>query len=129
MSVAKWCDVGQHAFPAGQPGATTIKLEQQVKNQWGGYQPNDTVQDLCASCARDQGMRGLANRMDISQEELDKIADEQRQRSGGIDIRKAIGSSRMPDNPPSRKDGKKLVDGEEYDRYIQWLEEQDGVAP
>ena len=83
MTNALWCDLGQHPFPAGQPGSTTLKVTEQVKNQWGGYQPSDTVKDVCRSCAKDYGYSGLVTR-DIPDEQLDKQADTSRERTGGI---------------------------------------------
>lgn len=56
MSAVKWCDLGQHPFPADQPGATTMTFGQQVGNQWGGSQPSNIAADVCAACALDSGM-------------------------------------------------------------------------
>lgn len=56
MSAVKWCDLGQHPFPANQPGATTMTFGQQVGNQWGGSQPSNIAADVCAACALDSGM-------------------------------------------------------------------------
>lgn len=78
MSQVLWCDVGQHAYPANQPGATTLKVEQQVKNQWGGYQPSDIVQDICRSCANDMGIRQVGKLPEKSDEEIDEVAEAQR---------------------------------------------------
>lgn len=83
MSFAKWCDLGQHAFPEGQPGSTTLKVTEQVKNQWGGTQPCDNVKDVCAACAKDYGYRGLSTDK-MTDEELDSQADSIRERSGGL---------------------------------------------
>lgn len=82
MSNALWCDPGGHAFPAGQPGSTTIKLSEQVKNQWGGSQPSDTVSDVCAACALELGYRGLAGAKLTPQQEQEQ-AEEVREGSGG----------------------------------------------
>lgn len=56
MSNVKWCDLGQHPFPANQPGATTMTFGQQIGNQWGGSQPSNIAADVCAACALDSGM-------------------------------------------------------------------------
>lgn len=56
MSDVKWCDLGQHPFPANQRGATTMSFGQQVGNQWGGTQPSNIAADVCAACAMDSGM-------------------------------------------------------------------------
>jgi len=75
----------------GQPGSTQIELKQQVKNQWGGWQPAGTVQDICAACAKDLGYRGLAK--ELSQAELDDQAEEIRDTQGGPVIR---GQRKLP---------------------------------
>src|SRR5215469_11695763 len=41
VSQVKWCDIGQHAFPGNQDGATTLAVEQMTRNQWGGSQPTN----------------------------------------------------------------------------------------
>lgn len=87
MVQAMWCDLGQHAFPYGQKGSTTIKISEQVRNQWGGTQPSDNVKDVCAACAKDYGYRGLTT--DVSDDELEAQAETIRERSGGI-TRKAL---------------------------------------
>lgn len=56
MSAVKWCDLGQHPFPADQPGATTMTFGRNVGNQWGGSQPSNIAADVCAACAIDSGM-------------------------------------------------------------------------
>jgi hypothetical protein len=77
VSNVKWCDLGQHAFPENQPGSTQVSLTEQVKNQWGGYQPTGVVQDICAACAKDAGYRGMKNAAmgDMSQDEADAQAE------------------------------------------------------
>lgn len=78
MSNARWCDPGGHAYPEGQPGSTTITLAEQVANQWGGTQPHNAVQDVCAACARDLGYVGV--QIKLTQAELNDRAE--RARSG-----------------------------------------------
>lgn len=121
MSNARWCDIGEHAFPEGQAGSSTLKFTRQVKNQWGGYQPVDDVREACASCARDTGLRD-AEPQELSQAQLDERADEQRARSGGriLNRVKAIanGKTTSVDAAEARERG--------YDPgYVAWLEEQE----
>src|SRR5579871_353966 len=129
MSMVKWCDIGQHAFPAGQPGSTTLKLEEQVKNQWGGYQPTDTVQDVCSSCARDSGMRGLARQIDDRPEEtMDDIADSVRDGSYLRKFGNRFAPKKAIEADGSVKDPK-VAAARNYDpAYVAWLEEQEKNA-
>lgn len=108
MSIAQWCDLGNHPFPQGQRGSTTIQVEEYVKNQWGGTQPTAVVKDVCAACADDQGLNRL--KPDVSDEQALMQARAIRARSGG----------RTP-NP--KADGKTyVVDSEEYKAYMNYLE-------
>lgn len=129
MSGCRWCDIGQHPFPEGQPGATKVAYEEQVGNQWGGRQPSNTVREACAACSIDSGMRNL--RTDATQDEVDDLARSIREHTGGIHLGKRGGSVRALEGrvqAPGQPD-KYVVDKEEYDRYLASLEKANGIAP
>jgi len=118
VSNAKWCDLGQHVYPANQPGATTIKFERYVKNQWGGAQPNDVVQDVCAACAKDAGVQDYDKLAELSDDEEYAKADAIRH-----------GKRYNPFNRVRKADAIEAVAQEAktkgYDPdYVKWLEEQ-----
>lgn len=95
MSDCRWCDIGQHPFPAGQPGATTLKAEQYVKNQWGGSQPMDVVEEVCAACARDSGIKKMSDaRGNMAEAEADALADAIRDGSAGRSFRDMLGGKK-----------------------------------
>ena|ERR1700691_5014385 len=116
MSNVRWCDIGNHAFPEGQYGATTFEIKKNVRNQWGGTQPSNHVQDACAACAFDAGIADVT--LERSDEEEMNTARRIQARSG------------MP--PPPRKvtpaaiagTGQVAVDKEEYEHYLAYLEKQ-----
>lgn len=84
MSDCKWCDMGQHPFPAGQPGSTQFAMTEQVRNQWGGQQPHTVQQDVCAACAADIGFN--AKRLEDPREQAAddyERADAVRKSTGG----------------------------------------------
>ena len=83
MSQCLWCDLGQHPFPAGQSGSTTLAVRNQVQNQWGGTQPHDVTKDVCAACAKDYGYRNLTV-AEKTQAELDREAEIVRDNVGGM---------------------------------------------
>lgn len=120
VSDVKWCDIGEHPFPANQPGATTMTMSQQIPNQWGGYQPSGVVMDICSACATDSGMRRMSDEPGESQEKTDAKARDIRRRSGGRTVLKTLG----------RQEGRGVSDPEEarargYDPdYVAWLEKQ-----
>jgi hypothetical protein len=93
-----------------------MKFEQQVPNQWGGYQPSDVVSDLCAACAQDAGIKDIRT---VGEEGTLAKAQEQRKMSGGRILnagRHAIESKH------SKVDDAKA---NHYDPdYVKWLEEQ-----
>lgn len=53
MTDCRWCDVGQHPFPASDPGAMPIPIARNVANQWGGTQPSNIPLEACGACAHD----------------------------------------------------------------------------
>lgn len=120
MSDVKWCDLGGHPFPANQMGATTIALRKQVKNQWGGNQPQDIVQDVCAACAVENGLSELKGQ-ELSEAENIAMARRVRGETTGGRFhghdRAAITSSSVHDPAEARAKG--------YDPdYVAWLEKQ-----
>lgn len=117
MSQVLWCDIAQHPFPRGQRGSTTLKVEEYVKNQWGGAQPHEEVRDVCAACAKDQGLRQL--KQTRSQADVDEEA---------YRIRK--GTQPKPPEPKAVEapKGKHVVDDETYQDYIKYLEKQNDIG-
>lgn len=110
VSTVKWCDIGQHAFPASQLGATTLKVEQMVKNDWGGVQPQDVVQDVCAACAKDSGIKNISGLDSKTEEELLQQAYLARDTPGAgmTAMRKALGNGTVKADP------------ELYAEYLEW---------
>lgn len=84
MTACMWCDIGQHPFPMGQPGSTQIGITEQVGNQWGGQQPHKVMQDVCAACAKDVGIRAGALVREQTPEQQDAEAARLRDMQGGL---------------------------------------------
>lgn len=121
MSEVKWCDIGDHPYPANQPGATTLKLTQQTSNQWGGFQPTDVVQDVCAACADEMGMTRLEKRGTESQEVTLTRARDTRMRMGGR-VKRELEALEPVKNPPEQHQ-------RGYDpEYVKWLEEKNHIG-
>lgn len=129
MSEVLWCDIGQHPFPMNQPGRTTLKLEQQIKNQWGGYQPHDVTQDVCSSCARDSGIRQI--QMDIPQQtddEANALADSIRDGTATSRFRSRLSAATKQLTNGDHK-AKHITPDEARERgydpdYVTWLENE-----
>lgn len=60
MTNALWCDPGEHAFPEGQPGSTTMNRRINVPNQWGSTQPHDKTLTVCSAHAISLGLNTIA---------------------------------------------------------------------
>lgn len=89
MSQCLWCDIGQHPYPAGQTGSTSITVREEVANQWGGQQPHNITQDVCAACAKDLMLSASALKRENTQEQRDAEAELIRERQGGV-FRRAL---------------------------------------
>lgn len=125
MSDVKWCDLGMHPFPKGQPGSTTVSVQQQVKNQWGGYQPENIVQDVCAACASDAGIRRMG---DVLQGKSQAEADAEAAAIRDGTFKRAFGKVRAAISPVGA-DGSvhdpEVARAKGYDPdYVKWLQEQ-----
>lgn len=118
MSQVKWCDLGQHVFPANQPGSTTLKFERYVKNQWGGAQPSDIVQDVCAACAKDAGVQDYDKVADLTEDEEYAKADAIRQGKRFNPFTKQKKAAAIGTRADQAKE-------KGYDPdYVKWLEDQ-----
>lgn len=104
MSNSRWCDIGQHAFPEGQFGSTEFGVRQNVRNQWGGSQPTERMQEACAACANDSGIKKLT---DMDQSEEDALAMAYHIRDGGV-------------KPRSLANGETKADPELYQEFLEW---------
>lgn len=126
MSQVLWCDIGQHPFPRGQIGSTTLKVEQQVKNQWGGYQPEDVTQDVCAACAVDAGIKRIQDlRSGISEEDNMDLAAAIRDGTAGSRFSKAVLNKVKALTGGNTADKVTQARAHGYDPdYVKWLEEQ-----
>jgi hypothetical protein len=58
MTVARWCNYGNHAFDGGRSDTLLIGAMQQVPNQWGGQQPHyePNLREICGDCAAASGL-------------------------------------------------------------------------
>lgn len=130
MSQVKWCDIGQHPFPEGQPGCTTLKVEQYVRNQWGGSQPQDIIQDVCAACARDAGIKRMSEvSTGMSDAETDALADSIRDGTAGSRFRKNLTRALTAAHAPASTKDPEEARAKGYDPdYVAWLEEQANKA-
>lgn len=68
MTNALWCDPGEHAFPEGQAGSTTLGVREMVRNQWGGAQEHIESQTVCAAHAVQLGLNDVQNHFDENAE-------------------------------------------------------------
>lgn len=89
MSECRWCDIGQHPYPANQAGSTSVLIKEQVANQWSGQQPSNVTQDVCAACAHDLSMSVKSLTREMTEDQRLAEAEKLRDRQGGF-IARAI---------------------------------------
>lgn len=95
MSECRWCDIGQHPYPANQQGSTSVIIKEQVANQWNGQQPSNVTQDVCAACAHDLSMSVKSLTREQTEDQRLSEAEKLRDRQGGF-IARAISAAPRP---------------------------------
>lgn len=88
MTNALWCDPGEHAFPEGQPGSTTLGVREMVRNQWGGAQEHIQSQTVCSAHAVQLGLSDIDKNYD-EEAEAEKAVRIASGKTGGFLGRKA----------------------------------------